>query len=233
MKRSSGFFLIGLGFVLWYLGGYYGNPTHVNLGIASLILGVVLLSLFYDEKNEQNKLTPLCSSYCEFLEKLVKDADLKGKPVVIPPYENLPDGGIFFIPKDNYPISLGRVDQNSVLLQDGTLLVSPPPGWEIVKITIKNVGDLSGVGVSYASSAVLSTLNTLGSGDGTVFELEDIVEVYVRYSCAPSIFDPSVGALLLSVAYGANSLYSIESIERSGNYLKIKLRPLGEVERWL
>jgi len=231
MKRWGGFFLMGLGFLLWYAGGRSGNSAYVNLGIASLILGIVLLSLFYDENTGDS--SPLCSPYCDFLERLLRDANPRGKPVVIPPYENLPEGGILFPPRDNHPIGLGRLDRNGVLLQDGSLLVSPPPGWGVVKMATENAGDLSGVGVGYASSAVLAALNTLGAGGGEVFELEDSVEVYVRYSCAPSIFDPAVGAVLVSVALGARSLYSVESVEHRNDHLRIELRPLGGIERWL
>jgi hypothetical protein len=95
------------------------------------------------------------------------------------------------------------------------------------------VGTLSGVGSGYASSAVLAILNVLGIGGGKVFELEDSIEIYAEYLCAPSIFDPVVGAILISISLGNSSLYSVESVERRKDHLILKLRPLGGIERWM
>ena len=234
MKKWAGFFLGGLGLFLWYYGGRVGHPAYVNFGIASMLLGLVMVSLSYDASNSPKRALPaVCSSYCEFIDKLYRDLDLRGVPTVIPPYQNLPSGALLISPSRGYSLSLGRLDGEEVLLPGGGLLVIPLPGWGIVEQSIENNGDLKGTGIGYASSAVLATLNSLGLPGGEVFELEDHVEVYVKYSCRPSIFDPAVGAVLMSVAIGADALYEVRSIEEREGYLKITMVPMGGIEGWM
>ena len=115
------------------------------------------------------------------------------------------------------------------------VLITPVPGWKIVEYTLNNVGELTGTGMGYASSAISSVLSSLGMGSGEAFEREDgRIEVFVKPLCGdPFYADPAVMATLTGIAMGVNEVLRIESSERKNDHVKLVVEPLGGIERWL
>ena len=238
MGRTIGGALIVIGLGLWYYGGVSGVTPLVNLGIGSIILGLVLATLPLRGQVDRDSIPMVCASASEFLSNLKNDLELRGSPIVIPPFENLPRGGIFLPKSEEVSISLGKLDEKTVFVtgpeQESGVLITPPLGWDILDYAFENIGDLRGSGIGYASSAISSVLSGMGLGSAEVFEGEGKVEVFVSSPCGGSVCgDPVVSAVLLSVAIGSGELFRVLSTERKGEYIKVVLEPLGRVERWL
>ncbi|WP_367883090.1 hypothetical protein [Thermococcus peptonophilus] len=135
MGRISGSVLIGLGgILLWYTGGQSGETALVNLGIGSILLGLVVFPPMPGWGHvSRDALELAVEPGCTFLSNLVRDLELKGKAVVIPPYENLPEGGIFIPASEEFHVPLGgKLGEGTVLVtgtrQETGLLISPVPG---------------------------------------------------------------------------------------------------------
>lgn len=239
MGRIWGGILVIAGIGLWYYGGTSGVPYLVNLGIGTVILGLVVAALPMGGQVEKESLVLSCDPFCGFVGNLVEDLELKGNPVVIPPYENLPSGGVFIPRSKDFRVPLGKLDGNTVFLagteDESGVLIGPPPGRGIIDYTLENVGELSGTGIGYAASAVSSVLSALGLGSAEVFEKEDgEIEVFAKPLCGgPAYADPAVSAVLLGIAMGSGELLEVESVENAGEHVKVTLRRLGGVERWL
>ncbi|NJE03862.1 hypothetical protein [Thermococcus sp. MV11] len=239
MGRLAGSVLTITGIVLWYYGGTSGSTGVVNLGLGAIVLGLVLAALPLGDRVDKEALLLAVEPSCAFLENLRRGLNLTGPPVVIPPYENLPSGGVFLPSTDDFRLPLGRLDGESVFVTgpeaESGLLVSPPPGWGILEYTVENVGELSGTGVGYASSAVSSVLSALGLGSAEAFEREDgTIEVFAKPLCDGSVHaDPAVSAVLLGIAIGTGELLRIRSVERKNEHVKVTLERLGGIEKWL
>jgi len=234
MGKYVGAVLAVAGIVLWYYGGSSGSAQVVNLGIGTVILAIVAASFPLRGYISREALSTSLHPPCVFIAKAVRDLGLSEKPIVIPPYENLPHGALFFPGKEGSVPNLGLLDGDSVFVGGG-LLVSPPPGWGVVEYAIENSGELSGAGVGYASSSISSALSTLGLGSGEAFESEDgRIEVFIRPICgeAPQA-DPAVSAMLLGIAIGTKEIIRVEFLEMSKGHVKLVVKPLGGVERWL
>ncbi|NJE05683.1 hypothetical protein E3E36_05905 [Thermococcus sp. M36] len=237
MGKLIGGGLIILGIGLWYYGGSSGSTSMVSLGLGAIILGLVLSAFPFRGYVARDALPLLTGSLCEFVEESVRGLELEGVPVVIPPYDNLPRGGVFIPKSGRFSLSLGMLHEGDVfvLAGGGGLLISPAPGWEVVEYTVRNSGDIRGTGVGYASSAVSSTLSALGLGSAQAFdEGGGRISVFVRPLCGGSVYsDPVVVAVLLGIAMGENQLLEVESSEVVGEYVRITLRKIGGVEEWL
>lgn len=239
MGRILGSILLAAGIVLWYHGGVSGRTSLVNLGIGAIILGLVIAAMPSRGHVDREALFLTCEPSCEFVEKLRNDLELRGKPLIIPPYENLPKGGIFFPKSGTVSLSLGKFDEGTVFVtgteEESGVLISPPAGWALVNYIEENVGGLSGTGLGYASSAVSSGLSALGLGSAEAFEREDgTIEVFVKPLCdGPVYADPVASAVLLGIAAGMEELLRIESVENVKDYVKVTLKRLGGIERWL
>jgi len=239
MGRLLGGLITAAGVVLWYYGGTSGNTTLVNLGIGTIVLGLVAAVLPLGGQIGKEVLPLVCDPSCEFVEDLRHDLELEGDPVIVPPYENLPKGAVFLPKSSDFSIHLGRFGEGTVFVtgseRESGVLINPPAGWGIVEYTLENVGELAGTGIGYASSAVSSVLSALGLGSAEVFEREDgRIEAFVRPLCdGPVYADPVSSAVLLGVAIGSGELLKVSSTEKSGEYVKIVLERLGGIERWL
>lgn len=93
----GGGILVIAGIGLWYYGGGTsgGVPYLVNLGIGTVILGLVVAALPMGGQVEKESLVLSCDPFCRFVGNLVEDLELKGNPVVIPPHTRTshPEGG--------------------------------------------------------------------------------------------------------------------------------------------
>ncbi|ASJ01755.1 hypothetical protein A3K92_09295 [Thermococcus gorgonarius] len=208
-----------------------GNQAVVNLGIGSIILGIVAFSLPGWRCLPLDTRGVLSSSSCAFFSSLASDVGLKGKAFVIPPYENLPHGGIFIPVSSKGKPNLGRLFEGRVLYSEPEpgLLLSPVPGWRLTEDL-----DILGSGVGYASSAVSGVLDRLGLPGPKVFEEGENIEVYVEISCREFPYaDPVLSAVLVALAAGAGEVLTVEDIGEVKGYLKLLLKRAGGVEKWL
>ena len=227
------------GIALWYYGGTQGTVALVNLGIGAIILGLVLAAMPSKGHVDREALVMSCGDFCGFIENMRKELELKGSPVVIPPYENLPRGGLFLPKEENFSLRLGKFADGAVFItgteDESGILVSPVPGWGLIEYTLENVGELSGTGVGYSSSAVSSILSALGIGSAEAFEGEDgKIEVFAKPLCGgPFYADPVVSAMLIGIAMGKGEVLRVESSERANDHVKLILEPLGGIEKWL
>ena len=238
MGKLIGGLSAAAGILLWYYGGTRGLSSLVNLGIGAIILGMVLSTLSPRGYVDREALTLSCSGFPHFLDNLKEELGLRDGAVIIPPFENLPRGGIFLPESEEFSLRLGKLDEKSPLVtgsgDESGLLISPPPGWGIIEYTLENVGEIRDTGVGYASSAVSSVLSALGLGSGEAFEEGDKIEVYAEPICdGPFYADPVASAMLIGVAMGKNEVLAVKSAERVKGYWRIVLEPLGGVKRWL
>jgi len=231
MGKVSGIFLTALGTILWYVGGSSGNQAMVNLGIGSIILGIVAFSLPGWRCLPPEAGEVLGAGHCALFSNLASDLGLRGKAFVLPPYENLPRGGIFIPVSPRGSPNLGRLFEGRVLYSEPEpgLLLSPVPGWGFID-GLK----LLGSGVGYAASAVSGVLDRFGLPGAKVFEEDDTVEVYVKASCKEFPYaDPVVSAVLVALASGAGEVLVVEEVGEVKGHLKLLLRKAGGVEKWL
>jgi len=238
MGKLLGGLSAAAGILLWYYGGTRGLIPLVNLGIGAIILGMVLSTVSPRGYVDREALELSCNGFCAFLGNLGEGLKLRGRPVIMPPFDNLPRGGIFLPESEEFSPRLGKLDEKSPLVagsrNESGLLISPPPGWGIIEYARNNVGELQDTGVGYASSAVSSVLGSLGLGSGEAFEGEGEIEVYAKPICeGPFYADPVVSAMLLGVAMGKNEILAVKSAEKVKDHWKIVLEPLGGVKRWL
>lgn len=239
MGRVVGSILVALGVGLWYYGGMTGMFSLVNLGIGSIILGLVLVALPLGGQVDREAVSLICGASAEFLRDMRDDLELKGQPIIIPPFENLPRGGIFLPKFQDVSMVLGKFEEGKVFVtgseRESGVLVAPPFGWGIVEYVLENVGDLSGTGLGYASSAVASVLSALGLGSAEVFEDENgEISVFVRPLCEGPVYaDPVTSAVLIGIALGIGELLRVVSVEKRNEYVKVTLKRLGGIEKWL
>jgi len=247
MGKKAGVAAIILGVALWYYGGTSNGTKFVNLGIASIILGLVITTLRGMDVREIERLTH--AHVPEFIDNLRRNMKLTGDPILIPPYPNLPRGGVFLPKSKNPSIKLGMLSENELIVKGSSresgLLLSPPPGWELLKYFEEHSGSVEGSGASYAASVASSGLSALGLGKVAVFESDDgELEIYAEPLIdGPVYTDPVCSATLLAIARGLNSVISIEEskvadgkgkkVWSKNRKVKIKVRKLGTVKELL
>ncbi|NJF25143.1 hypothetical protein E3E29_05660 [Thermococcus sp. Bubb.Bath] len=204
----------------------------VNLGIGAIILGIVAFSLPGWRCMPAEAGNVLTSGTCGLFKNLAEDLELSGKAFAIPPYENLPRGGIFIPVSKNGRPNLGRLFEGRVVFSEPEpgLLLSPVPGQGI----LDEMEDVSGAGIGYAASAFSGVLGRLGLPEVKVFEDGENIEAYVETECPDFPYaDPVVSALLVALAAGAGEVLVVEDTGTVKGYLKLVLRKAGGVEKWL
>ena len=232
MGRLSGGILTILGTFLWYYGGSLGNQTIVNLGIGSIILGILAFSLPGWRCMPLRVRENLTSGLCGLLRNLAQDIGANGRAFAIPPYENLPKGGIFIPVSSNGRPNLGRLFEGRVIFSEPEpgLLLSPVPGQGL----LNEMEDVQGAGVGYASSALSGVLGRLSLPGIEVFEEGDTIEAYIRSECPDFPYaDPVVSALLVALASGSEEVLIVEEVGEVKGHVKLVLRRAGGVEKWL
>jgi len=216
--------LVFFGIVLWYYGGYSGLQVYANLGISSIIIGLLTLSM----DNESSKLLKsTCEAFCEILDSFNENSF--PLLIVIPPYENLPKGGLLFV-SSTEDVSLGilraKTGRISLRYSEG-YLITPVPGWGLFEEATKEVvseDPYSGLSNFLAAEGV-SSLRLFDNGDGSYV-------LFVKPLCLPKFFDPVVSASLLSLAVSMDSLLEVFDVDYTGEFLTLHFKPLGGVEEW-
>ncbi|MFA4647663.1 hypothetical protein P8X24_10545 [Pyrococcus kukulkanii] len=249
MKRVliSGLAIIGIGIFVTIISVIMGTDT-LNIGLAALIIGAVVLAFKSEEYVRRDTLDLVVTSVQESLKKMINDLGLEGNAVYIPPYENLPEGGIFIPLVQDYRIDLGKLSEDSVFLTEVSseremgLLIKPPGGKIVEKFEEHLEGEITSVSeVESVSTAVLRFLELAESIH--IEDAGDTFYVYVKPRnmefCKRQVKNcnqvacPICSSVLLGLAKGSGQLLESERFEIVGERVRITVKKLGGISEWM
>ncbi|WP_048056189.1 hypothetical protein [Pyrococcus sp. ST04] len=239
-----------IGGIIVIIGVITQTPKMINLGFAGVFIGATILALKSGEYVKADALSSTLSSYHLTLKSIVRDLGLEGNAIYIPPYENLPEGGVFIPLSRDFDLDLGRLGEDVVFLssapserQMGILL--KPTGLHLVKKFEEHLeGSLNGIGVGGVESVAGSVLKSLGLADEVYIEEgDDVYTIYVKPRqikfCRSNIEDcsqvacPICSSILLGLSKGTGEVIVSENFTFERGRVKITARKLGGVERWM
>ncbi|ASJ03600.1 hypothetical protein A3L09_10190 [Thermococcus profundus] len=238
--------LIVLGVLLSVYGFLRSNQTWTNLGIAGIFLGTVVFTFKSSKYVKRDALQGVWGSYRDLLSTFSDNLYLEGKAIYIPPYRNLPRGGVFVPLHEDFDLDLARLDEGTVFLTDVPsekqmgLLLGPFGGRLIEKYEEHFEGSLKGTGSQAVESVAGSVLRSMGLAKRVYIEEEEdsfriVVDPGIK--CTPENCErtpcPVCSSILLSLATATGELIQAESFERKDYGVEIKARKLGGVERWM
>lgn len=246
-KYPAGVALIVAGVVIAFRGALEANQSLVNAGIGGVFLGVVVLSFSTSDHIKYDAFRAVFNPYLVLTRNLTNSLDLRGKSVYIPPYANMPEGGVFVPLHDDFDLDLARFDDRTVFITDvgreremGLLL--NPLGKELVKLYEDYSGmDLSGAGLGVVES-VSAVLRSLGLAKSVDVEEEgDEIRIYVggvriREFCSKEcerIACPVCSSIMLSISKALNELILVEEFDFSDRFVEISARKLGGISAWM
>ncbi|AGK61045.1 hypothetical protein Asulf_01044 [Archaeoglobus sulfaticallidus PM70-1] len=245
IKYIASIALIALGSILALKGAIDGDQSLINAGIGGIFLGIVVLSFATSEYIKYDALEAVLTPYTELCKKLLKTLDLKNKAVYIPPYDNMPDGGVFIPLHEDFDIDLAKLDENVMFLTDvgrekemGLLIT--PLGKELMKMYESySEMDFSGAGVGVVEGAPV--LKALGLARSiTIEEDNERIKVYlegvVLDTCSKDceqIACPICSSILLAIAKSLQELIQVEKLEVKERYIEISARKIGGIDRWM
>jgi len=240
--------LIGAGAFMLVYGFLNANQSYINLGIAGIFLGGVIITFKSSRYVKKEAIENVLNPYRKFFEKLAENLSLEGNAVYIPPYDNLPEGGIFIPLNEDFDIDLARLDEKTIFLTDVPKenqmgLLIRPLGLELLK-TYEEHLEYSLEGVNYkeveaASGAVLKSLGLAKTvyidEEGEIFKIvvqpEDLdcgnLELCKRIAC------PICSSILLGLAKATGELIHVENIEKKDYGIELKAKKLGGVRNWM
>ena len=245
-KYIAGITLIAIGCVLSFKGATEGNQGLVNAGIGGIFLGVVLLTFSTTDYVKIDALKAFATPYVDFTKKLVESLGLMSKAVYIPPYENLPEGGVFIPLHDDFDMDLAKLDEGVMFLTDVGrekemgLLISPL-GKELVKMYESYAElDFTGMDVQAVENAS-AVLKSLGLAKSVVVERADnMIKIYVEgvrvKTCSNAcerIACPICSSILLAIAKCLQELIVVESFRFVDGTIEITVKRLGGVREWM
>lgn len=224
-KRILGIVLMIAGSFIAFFGATSANDSMINTGICGIFIGAVLLSF-----SKEESLANLFLSYHETFKNLARTFDTK-KAVYIPPYKNLPEGGVFLAIREDFDIDLARIDPETIFLsgrEKEAGIVLKVPGSEILK-------ELEDTSFEAVSSA-LKTKKLIKSArllDGEVIRIfvEGVAVKFCSEDCKLTAC-PICSSLLLSVAKESGELIAVESF-KVGELIEIEAKKIGGVDKWM
>ena len=168
-KNIAGAILIVIGSILTFKGAIETNQSLINAGIGGVFLGVVVLTFSTSDYVKYDAFKAVVLPYFELVKNMIDSLDLKSKAVYIPPYSNLPDGGVFIPLHKDFDIDLAKLDKNTMFIVDvgrekemGLLIT--PLGKELVKM-YESYSELdftnAGLHIVENASAVLRSFDSL------------------------------------------------------------------------
>ncbi|ABR55997.1 hypothetical protein Maeo_0411 [Methanococcus aeolicus Nankai-3] len=98
--------------------------------------------------------------YGEFFKKFIQNNNLNGNAIYIPPYTNLPNGGVFILNEEHFKIHLGNFDEETYKITSGNhsgILITPFPYYKF----IKSIEEFSNT--SFKNSDLNTTISILSS----------------------------------------------------------------------
>lgn len=245
-KDAVGYTLILAGLALALYGFFNVEAKLTNLGIAGMFLGLVVLTLKSSDYVKRESVITVMEPYRSVFSNFVENLHLDGNAVFIPPYENLPRGGLFVPLHEEFELDLARLDEETVFLTDtpndrAMGLFLGPFGDSLVKKFEEHFeGSLDGAGVDAVESVAGSVLRYLELAEKVyVEERKGKFKVSVRptFECSPSNCEkipcPVCASVLLALAKGTGQILNVESLERKERDVEVVLKRLGGAEEWM
>jgi|Deesub1362B_J571_1020462.scaffolds.fasta_scaffold00014_105 hypothetical protein len=246
IKRIAGAVLISIGAVLTFKGAIDGNQSMINAGIGGVFLGVVVLTFSTSDYIKYDAFKAVTLPYTDLSRKLVEVLELKNEAVYIPPYSNLPEGGVFIPLHNDFDIDLAKLDKSTIFITDlsrekemGLLLT--PLGKELVKMYESySELDFTNAGLHAVENAS-AVLRSLGLADSiTIEESEDRIIVYLNgvkaSMCSKTceqIACPICSSVLLSIAKSLQELIVVDEFKFENGLIEISARRIGGVNEWM
>ena len=244
-KNIAGAALILIGSVLTFKGAMDANQSMINAGIGGVFLGVVVLTFSTSDYIKYDAFKAMLSPYVELSRKLADVLELRNRAIYIPPYSNLPGGGIFIPLHENFDLDLAKLDGGKMFITDvgreremGLLLT--PLGRELMEMYESySEMDFANAGLHAVenSSAVLRSLGLAKAV--TVEEEGEGIKVYVdgvRMDCSETcekIACPVCSSILLSIAKSLQELIAVENFKFEDGFIEISARRIGGIDRWM
>lgn len=244
-KHIAGSILVTIGSVLVFKGAMDGNQSLINLGIGGAFLGVIVFTFSTSDYIKYDAFKSAVLPYIELSRKLVKVLELKNKAVYIPPYSNLPEGGVFIPLHTDFDLDLAKLDEDTIFITDvgrekemGLLL--PPPGKELIKMYESySEMDFTNAGVHVVENAS-AVLRSLGLAKSVIVEESgDRIKVYIdgvrTNMCSKAceqVACPICSSILLSIAKSLQELIMVEEFKFDRG-IEISVKKIGGIDKWM
>ncbi|AIF70332.1 hypothetical protein PAP_09785 [Palaeococcus pacificus DY20341] len=246
VKHITSAFLVLVGAFAGIFGAINGNQGLINLGLAGIFLGVIIFTFKSSGYIKKEALNNVMNSYNLLLEKMITDLGLEGNAVYIPPYENLPEGGLFVPLHEEFDLNLGKLSSDVVFLTNVSNerqmgLSLRPPGLELLKKYEEHLEyPLESTSYSEVEASSGSVLRALGLAKSVyIEEVEKGFRVVVQpdIECDPQSCEkvacPICSSILLGLAKATGELIHVESVEKKDYGIEIKAKRLGGVREWM
>ncbi|NJE54582.1 hypothetical protein [Thermococcus sp. 21S9] len=246
IKEASGLTLIIIGLALAIYGFVNVKTTITNLGIAGVFLGLIVLTFKSNDYVKAESVHAIMEPYRRVFSTFADNLYLEGNAIFIPPYENLPEGGLFVPLHEKFELDLARLDEGIVFLTDVPndramgLFLGPFGGSLVEKFEEHFEGPLDGAGSGTVESVTGSVLRYLELADRVYIEENDdgfriVIRPTIR--CRPRNCEktpcPICASVLLALAKGTNQVLAVESVEEKDYGIEVTARKLGGVEKWM
>ncbi|WP_048058307.1 hypothetical protein [Pyrococcus yayanosii] len=246
MKRKdiiSGI-LIAFGLVLTVTGFLKAEVRWENLGLAAVILGLVVATIKPSNLVKAETASLLLSGYHETMTNLLRGLSLEGNAVYLPPYGNLPKGGLFVPLREDFDLDPARLSEDEPFVtnvptekQMGLLL--KPPGAELLEKfeehlegPVTSIAELEG-----AAGAVLKTLGLadrvyIEEGEETIKIIIQPQQCHFSEACT-KVACPICSSILLGLTKATGNVITVGAIEKKDYGIEIMARKLGGIEKWM
>lgn len=244
-KHIAGAILIAIGAVLTFKGAVDGEQSMINAGMGGVFLGVVVLTFSTSDYIKYDAFKAVVLPYVELSRNLANALGLRSKAVYIPPYSNLPDGGVFIPLHEDFDLDLAKLDRNTMFITDvgrekemGLLLT--PLGKELMRMYEEySEIDFTNAGLNAVENAS-AVLRSLGLAKSVAAEESgEKIKVYVggvRMDCSitcEQIACPVCSSVLLSIAKSLQELIAVEEFKVDEGFIEISARKIGGIDRWM
>ncbi|WP_324735261.1 hypothetical protein VFC49_08915 [Thermococcus sp. SY098] len=250
IERMAGIALIILGATVLGYGLLDASQSKVNLGLAGIFLGVIVLTFKSHEYVKRDALDSLMLPYVKMLQKIVSDLGLEGKALYIPPYENLEEGGVFIPLHEEFDLDLGRLDGETVFLTNVSSerqmgLSIRPLGLDLLRKYEEHLEYyLENSNYKEVESASSAVLRSLGLANTVYIEEEnnrfriivspinkDICRMNIDY--CDQVACPICSSILLGLAKASNEVIMSEEFSFGKHGIEIKAKKLGGIREWM
>lgn len=236
--------LVVFGGLLALRGFLEANQNYMNLGIAGMFLGAIVLTIKSSKYVKKDSVDIILKAEKDFFRNLLNNLKLEGNAVYLPPYENLPKGGIFAPLHENFDIDPARFDENALFLTDvpneasmGLLL--PSFGATLLNKYEEHL-EAPIASIPEIESAASSVLRGLGLASRVhIDEKGEELRIIVtpELSCDPQVCEkapcPICASILLGVAKATDQLIGVQSFQKKDYGVEIMAKKLGGIEKWM
>jgi len=220
--------------------------TLINIGIAGVFLGIVVFTFKPSKYIKMDALESLLKPYRTVFDSFSENLALNGNAVYIPPYENLPRGGVFIPLNEEFELDLARLDEKTVFLTETPneramgLFLGPFGSSLLEKYEEYAEGSLDGVDTSAVESVSGSVLKALGLAKRVYIEEEkDSLRVIIQpgIQCEPTNCEktpcPICASILLALAKATGELILTEGVEKKDHGIEISAKKIGGIHKWM